>query len=604
MADYLVVTRTQSSNNDGFYLDGVTAYSRQEIGVWKVAYKADMSHTIRMGCYRSGVSTFDFVFVSETALYGLDIRLVSPTAQTVRSTQSIWTEIGQGYSGYYNHFALQIDDPIINYTVFTSLTNCIHALAFSSSPPSPPTPPSENSIVVTVNATGYDQSAQDITVEATAYIDGADFIIVEATAGMPDDDPSFDPNSQGGYSGPGGGTGTFDDTSDEIPIPPLPPISASGCGLITLFRPTFTELQELGNYLWTNLRDFIENLNKLFMNPMDYIISLNIFPCIPDVSSPREINIGSVTTSITMSPVTSQWFELNCGSVTISEYWGSALDYAPNTRISLFLPFIGSVALNTDEVMGKRISLLYRIDLLSGQCVAMVTVHSDADAVYYQYTGECAVSVPLTGADWSRIYSAAIGAIGAAVTGGIAAGAAGAAAGGATAALVTKDAAQTAISAGNAYADINATSRGISGVQQMRQNMMQASQMALDAGRQAASAPARVANGIRSMRIANTVNNTVQQTMGGKGYVTHSGTVSGNAGMLGVKKPYVLIEYPNQSMADNYKHFVGYPSNIYARLGDLTGYTECEQIIANSLANQTDSELSELIESLKGGVYL
>lgn len=601
MADYLVVPRTQSSNNDGFYLAGVTAYSRQEIGVWKVAYKADSSHTIRMGCYRSGVSMFDFVFVSETALYGLDIRLVSPTAQTVRSIQSIWAEIGQGYTGYYNHFALQIDEPIINYTVFTSLTNCVRALAFSS--PAPP-PPSENSIVVTVNATGSGQPDQDITVEATAYIDGADYIIVEATAGMPDDDPSFDPNSQGGYSDTGGGTGIFDDTSDEIPIPPLPSISASGCGLVTLFRPTLSELQELGDYLWTNLKDFIENLNKLFMNPMDYIISLNILPCIPAVNSPREINIGSVTTSITMSPVVSQWFELDCGSVTISEYWGSALDYAPNTRISLFLPFIGSVSLNTDEVMGKRISLLYRIDLLSGQCVAMVTVHSDADAVYYQYTGECAVSVPLTGADWSRIYSAAIGAIGAAVTGGIAAGAAGAAAGGATSALAGANAAEAAANTGLAFSMINDTSKGIPGVQQMRQNMLQASQMALDAGRQAASAPARVSNGVRAMRIANTINNTVQQTMGGKGYVTHSGTVSGNAGMLGVKKPYVLIEYPNQSMADNYKHFVGYPSNIYARLGDLTGYTECEQVIANSLVNQTDSELSELVEALKGGVYL
>ena len=74
--------------------------------------------------------------------------------------------------------------------------------------------------------------------------------------------------------------------------------------------------------------------------------------------------------------------------------------------------------------------------------------------------------------------------------------------------------------------------------------------------------------------------------------------------MLGVKTPYVMIEYPNQSLADNYKHFVGYPSNMYARLGDLSGYTECEQVLAGSLVNQTDAEMSELVEALKGGVYL
>ena len=608
MADYLVVPRTTSNNDDGFYLAGVAAYSRQEIGVWKVAYKADAPHTIRMGCYRSGVSTIDFVFVAETALYGLDIRLVSPTAVTVRNINSIWAEIGQGYTGYYNHFALQIDGPIINYTVFTSLTNCLRALAFASPAPPPPIPPTANSIVVSVNASGSGQPDQgDITVEATAYIDGADFIIVEATAGMPDDDPNFDPNQQGGYAGQGGGMGTFDDTSDPIPIPPLPSISASGCGLVTLFKPTLSELQELGDYLWTNLTDFIENLNKLFMNPMDYIINLNILPCSPETNSPREINIGSVTTSISMAPVKSQWFELDCGTIQISEYWGSALDYAPNTKISLFLPFIGSVTLNTDEVMGNRLGVRYRIDLLSGQCVAMVTVSSlvnQTDSVYYQYTGECAVSVPLTGADWSRIYSAAIGAIGAAITGGIAAGAAGAAAGSATSALAGANAAEAASNAGLAFSMINDTSKGIPGVQQMRRDMIQASQMALDAGRQAASAPARVSNGIRAVRIANTVNNTIGQVVSGKGMVQHTGTISGNAGMLGVKTPYVMIEYPNQSLADNYKHFVGYPSNMYARLGDLSGYTECEQVLAGSLVNQTDAEMSELVEALKGGVYL
>lgn len=603
MSDYLVVPRTTSNNNDGFYIAGYQAYARQEIGVWKVAYKADEAHTIRMGCYRSGVSTFDFVFVAETALYGLDIRLVSPTAQTVRSINSIWAEIGQGYTGYYNHFALQIDEPIINYTVFTSLTNCLRALAFASPAPDPPTPPSENSIVVRVNATGSDSSDSDIKVEATAYIDGADYIVVTATAGMPDDNPNFDPNAQGGYSGTGGGIGTFDDTSDPIPIPPLPPLSASGCGMITLFRPTKSELQELGAYLWTNLTDIFDNLNKLFMNPMDYIISLNILPCIPEVNSPREIEIGSITTSVTMSPVKSQWFELDCGSITINEYWGSALDYAPNTKISLFLPFIGSVTLNTDEVMGRRISLLYRIDLLSGQCVAMVTVHGDADAVYYQYTGECAVSVPLTGADWSRIYSAAIGAIGTVVTGAIGAAASGAAAGSAASALGVNAVGQSA-KAANAFGYVNRTSAGIAGVQQIRQNMVEASTMALNAAREAASAPARVSNGVRAARIANVINNTVQQVMGGKGHIAHSGTISGNAGMLGVKTPYVLIEYPNQSLADNYKHFVGYPSNMFAKLGTLTGYTECEKVIASSLPGQTDEEMSELLECLKGGVYL
>ena len=415
-----------------------------------------------------------------------------------------------------------------------------------------------------------------------------------------------DTNDQGGTSEIGGGVGTFDDTSSHIPVPGTPPISAANSGLVTLFKPSLSELHSLGSYLWTGLEDFIENLNKLFSNPMDYIIALNIFPVNPPVGTSRAIRIGSFTTNINMSPLLSQWYTFSCGTVTLQNYWGSALDYAPNTKVSLFLPFIGSVQLNTDEVMGNTIGIEYRFDLLSGQCVAMVTIGlpGQTGSVWYQFTGEAGVSVPLTGADWSRIYSAAIGAVGTAITGGIAASASGAAAGGATAALAGAQAAEAASNAGLAYSMINDTSKGVKGVTAMREQMLQASQMAIESGKNAASAPSRVSKGVRASRIANTINNTVGSVISGKVSIQHSGTVSGSAGMLGVKTPYLCVEFPNQSLAENYKHFVGYPSNVYARLGTLTGYTECESVYPTGLSGQTDSEVAELLESLKGGVYL
>lgn len=415
-----------------------------------------------------------------------------------------------------------------------------------------------------------------------------------------------DTNDRAGTSDLGGGEGTFDDTSDIIPLPELPGISAANSGLVTLFRPTVSELRALGSYLWTNITDFIDNINKLLSNPMDYMITLNIMPVNPTVGESRPIKIGSFTTSISMSPIISQWHSHDCGRVTLEKYWGSALDFAPNTKVSLFLPFIGSVQLNTDEVMGNTIGVQYRFDLLSGQCVAMVTVGlpGQTGSVWYQFTGEAGVSVPLTGADWSRIYSAAIGAVGTGITGGIAAAASGAAAGGVTAALAGAQAADAASNAGLAYSMINDTSKGVKGVSTMREQMLQASQMALEAGKSAASAPSRVSQGVRSSRIANTINNTIGSVMSGKVSIQHSGSISGSAGMLGVKTPYLCIEFPNQSLAENYKHFVGYPSNVYARLGTLTGYTECESVYPAGLSGQTDSEISEILESLKGGVYL
>lgn len=583
MSDYLQVPKASNSSNESYYLFGSTIFSREGIGDWKIAYTANEQYNVRVGIYRAG-GKWNFVVVADSVIYppDIDIRIVSPTFISALTIASISNPCGSGLGGYYETGAYTADGMTTNIHVFTSLSDALNAIAFS------PSPSPGSGVVVTVNA------SPDYTPPST------NGVIVTAIGRL------LDPNQQGGISMPGGGQGTFDDSSDIVPIPPLPALSASGCGLVTLFRPTLAELQALGSYLWTNITDFIENLNKLFMNPMDYIISLNILPCNPSVSSPRPINIGSVTTSISMPPVTSQWYEFDCGTININEYWGSALDYAPNTKISLFLPFIGSVSLNTDEVMGKRLGIRYRIDLLSGQCVAMVIVADNptqVGTVYYQYTGECAVSVPLTGADWSRIYSAAIGAIGTAITGGISAGASGAAAGGATAALAGARASEAISMAGQNFAMLNETSKGVRGVQEMRARMLEAANIASNAARQAASVPTQVGNAIRSSRIANTINNTVSQVIGGKGHISHTGTISGSAGMLGVKVPYVLLEFPNQSLASNYKHFVGYPSNISGKLSDFSGYTECEQIVPVGFTG-TDDELAELLEVLKGGVYL
>lgn len=410
----------------------------------------------------------------------------------------------------------------------------------------------------------------------------------------------LDPNAQGGTSTTGGGDGTFDETSDAIPVPDLPSISTVDTGLVTLFRPTQQEVAALGSYLWTNFRDFIENLQKLFTNPMDYFIAFNIFPVSPLVTNARNIYIGNWATNISMSPVTNQWYDFDCGTVTLQKYWGSALDYAPNTKVQLMLPYIGSVQLNTDEVMGQQIGVKYRIDLLSGSCVAMVTVNGN---VYYQFTGECAVAIPLTGADWSRIYSAVMGAVGTAVAGigGAVAGAS--AAGAATTAMAAKGTARAAHEAGYIARSVAEIPKGVRGAPAMRQALTEAMNVSVDAAKNAASAPTNVANGIRTSRILGAINNTVGQVMGAKSAISHSGSISGSAGMLGVREAYLIVEYPNQSLAQDYKHFVGYPSNMYATLSNLKGYTEVEQVIPDGIWG-TDDELAELVEALKGGVYL
>lgn len=583
MPDYSWLPKTTALTNIGFYEDGTEAFTTSGVGTWKAAYKRNDvpagEYGIRMGVAKVD-GNYTFVFTSAGAISSGDVtvKVVAPSFATSISISEITTPI-ENAVGYYATGDLTLLSPSFPFTVFNNVQACATALSFGEVTPGV-------SVYVTASPSYTPPETNGVHVHVIARLS--------------------DPNQQGGTSITGGGQGTFDDTSHPIPIPPIPAISAAQSGLVTLFKPSLSELKDLGAYLWTNLTDFIENLNKIFVNPMDYMIALNIVPCNPSTGTRREIKIGSVTTSIYMSPVENQWYEFDCGYAVIPEYWGSALDYAPYTKISLFLPFIGSVTLNTDEVMNKKVGVKYRIDLLSGQCVAMVSVASlvdQTDSVYYQYTGECSVSVPLTGSDWSRVYSAAIGAVGTAITGGIAAGAAGMAAGNAVRALGVSSVGN-AVNAGRAFADINRTSKGIAGVRAMREYMDSAAIMALQTAQETASAPAQVARGVSASRIANTVNNTVAGVISGKAAIQHSGTISGSAGMLGVKVPYLMIEYPNQSLADNYNHYCGYPSNITEQLGSLSGYTEIEQMVASGFGSITDSEMGELLEIMKGGFYL
>lgn len=418
-----------------------------------------------------------------------------------------------------------------------------------------------------------------------------------------------DPSSDIGYNdsdGPIGGNGTYDDSSDEVPLPAIPVgVSAPDTGFVTLFRPTITQIKDLSNYMWSNLTEFIENLQKIFTNPMDYVISLASFPVTPDVGPDRNIYVGNFLTNIQMPPITNQFYEFNCGTVNISEYFGSFLDYAPNTRARIMLPFIGDADLAINEIMGKTLRLWYRIDLLSGACVAVLTIDN---SVYYQWTGNCSIQIPVTASDFSRLYAgiarvgitAAAVAAGGAYLGGLASAASGWNATNAGWHSVGGDFGQgyspspnfgaTALPPfyGKLSTDVSAD-RG----PQLNMSDYLSYTPPIQIPSKKSRALAAAAGG---SFVGHNIMNAIPR-------VQHAGGMSGNIGIMGNRTPFIVLEYPNVSMPENYKHVFGYPSNMYKVLGSLAGYTKCKQVLFES-TKTTDDEYEMVIEALKGGVYL
>ena len=161
--------------------------------------------------------------------------------------------------------------------------------------------------------------------------------------------------------------------------------------------------------MWSD--SILDQITRMFNSPIDAVIGFHMIYCTPITGASKTIKAGYLSSPVSADEVTNQYKDIDCGTVTISEYYRNALDY-DNTRISLFLPFIGIVPLDTNTVMGSQLSILYRVDVLTGTCLAQVKViKENSEAVLYTFQGNCSVQVPLTATTYTGMVGALLSGI-------------------------------------------------------------------------------------------------------------------------------------------------------------------------------------------------
>lgn len=274
-------------------------------------------------------------------------------------------------------------------------------------------------------------SSQDGTVtsddEMVDIIDGIDESIESDPDASEQTDPQEqvypNPNPQPSPSTPTitPVTPTVDTSDGESPDPTSPILTtAITSGLAHIYNPTLTEVQAVGRKLWT--LDFVENLKKIFVDPMDGIVGFLIIYATPKTGERKNIVLGIYDTEVQSKIVTNQYVTIDCGTIAVDEYFNDARDYSPYTNVSLYLPFIGVVELYADDVINSHVNIQYHVDVLTGTCLATVKVSKgNASAVVYQYPGNCGVQIPLTSMNYSSIitslFSVGISAVGGAALG-------------------------------------------------------------------------------------------------------------------------------------------------------------------------------------------
>lgn len=156
-------------------------------------------------------------------------------------------------------------------------------------------------------------------------------------------------------------------------------------GFVSIYNPSYDELDEL-----SKLR-FYSMTGTEVLDLSQYIISLRkLYVDIPQIA--RElVYFGGHNTNVSCNIITTNFIETDCGTVTIDEYNNNSLDYN-GVEIDLYLPFIGNISLNANQVYGKPLRLVYKTNPLNGDCVAVIL----SDNVQIAYSqGNVSFDVPI-----------------------------------------------------------------------------------------------------------------------------------------------------------------------------------------------------------------
>ena len=323
-----------------------------------------------------------------------------------------------------------------------------------------------------------------------------------------------------------------------------PTKSAQDTGFVTLYEIGNQALQLLSGYMWST--SFLDFLHKFMNDPKDVVIGLMVMPVTPDVDgTPVRVNAGNVFTDITANKLSDSFKIITLGTLKFKKQFKDFCDYAPYTKATAFLPFVGSHELNVSDVVGKTLTLKYQFDFFSGTCVAEIDV--DGKPRYF-FAGNAGYNIPISSGDYSRLYSGAI------------------AAGATLGTSLSTYAAGGTVGSSEIAAEAMATSRAKG-----------------------------VGLGI------NTAAQTLNAVMGMKPNVQYSSGGGSSAGIISDQTAYVVIESPKRKKDSLQDSFLGRTSMIATNLGDVSGYTKCMKVHLDSISCY-DKEREEIENYLMSGV--
>lgn len=135
------------------------------------------------------------------------------------------------------------------------------------------------------------------------------------------------------------------------------------------------------------------------------IMCCHMLPAIESASSGTQkmLTLGGYrlfSTEQTYSAVTSDILEVETGSGVVDEVFKGFLSYAPFCSVSLYVPFIGDIPIDTSVLFKNGIYFLFRLDVLTGTLSVDVRIRDLTNGQTYVYCTRqtnVAVDIPVMG---------------------------------------------------------------------------------------------------------------------------------------------------------------------------------------------------------------
>lgn len=372
-----------------------------------------------------------------------------------------------------------------------------------------------------------------------------DIVVKNYTPGQPDE-PSGDDNKgknpNDHISVP---DGDYNYGGDEIKDDGAPDDNPNSMGIMGLWAPTRAQYKAFCHYLWNGFQQamvgaFGDN------DGMQCILACKEYPFVINATKEATMALGKVDTNLTVNVAPGNYFAIVFKG-TVKQPSHSFMDYSPYSKLSVYLPYIGITDLDIDQVSGKEVTIAYKIDIVSGIGIVLISTVDDdkKNIIIGSYPVQMGKELPVTATDYQRTAQTWAG---------------------------------LALTAVGAVAGVGLP-------------MMAGAAIAGAAGAVAGAGGA----------VAGAAGQAVNAS---KADIKQSGSLGGSSGMLGVSYPYFIYKMTNFSNS-GYKSLIGKKSSAVVKLSTLkgSGYNKIEAVNLH-IEGATDEELTEIKQNLVSGVIL